>query len=93
MPITDYGMSALTREQSNHGAALKNWFKMMATSLSLSVFTMVLEVRTVIYAETMDYMNARMFAIDDIFLYSGLILAVGTVLCFFLKSNRNLQDK
>ncbi len=93
MPITDYGMSALTREQSNHGAALKNWFKMMATSLSLSVFTMVLEVRTVVYAETMDYMNARMFAIDDIFLYSGLILAVGTVLCFFLKSNRNLQDK
>ena len=93
MPITDYGMSALPREVSNHGSALINWFKMMANSLSLSVFTMVLGMRTNIYAQTMDRVNAQMYAIDDIFIYSGLILAVCVVLSFFLKSNRNLENK
>lgn len=92
MPITDYGMSALPRELSNHGAAIKNWCKMMATSLSLSVFTMVLEVRTVAYGKTMDAMNAQMYAIDDIFLYSGLILGFCLALSFLLKSNRNLEN-
>lgn len=93
MPITDYGMSALPRELSNHGSALINWFKMMANSLSLSVFTMVLGMRTVIYERKMDNLNAQMYAIDDIFIYSGLILAVCVVLSFFLKSDRNLENK
>ncbi len=93
MPITDYGMSALPRSLSNHGSALINWFKMMANSLSLSVFTMVLELRTEVYGQTMDIMNAQMYAIDDIFIYSGLILAVCVILSLFLKSNRNLENK
>ena len=91
MPITDYGMSALPRALSNHGSALINWFKMMANSLSLSVFTMILGMRTASYAQTMDSLNAQMLAIDDIFVYSGLILAVCVVLSFLLKSNRNLD--
>ncbi len=93
MPITDYGMSALPRELSNHGSALINWFKMMANSLSLSVFTMVLGMRTALYSQSMDGVIAQMKAIDDIFVYSGLILAVCVILSLFLKSNRNLQDK
>ena len=92
MPLTDYGMSALPRELSNHGSALLNWFKMMANSLSLSVFTMLLELRTDAYGETMDLMNAQMLAIDDIFLSSGLILGFCFVLSLLLKSNRNLEN-
>ena len=93
MPITDYGMSALPRELSNHGSALINWFKMMANSLSLSVFTMVLGMRTAFYSQSMDDVLAQMKAIDDIFVYSGLILAVCVILSLFLKSNRNLENK
>ena len=93
MPITDYGMSALPRNLSNHASALINWFKMMANSLSLSVFTMVLGIRTAAYTQQMDSINAQLLAIDDIFLYSGLILAVCVVLSFFLRANRNLENE
>ena len=93
MPITDYGMSALPRNLSNHASALINWFKMMANSLSLSVFTMVLGIRTAAYAQQMDSINAQLLAIDDMFLYSGLILAVCVVLSFFLRANRNLENE
>ena len=52
---------------------------------------MILGMRTASYAQTMDSLNAQMLAIDDIFVYSGLILAVCVVLSFLLKSNRNLD--
>ena len=65
----------------------------MANSLSLSVFTMVLGIRTAAYAQQMDSINAQLLAIDDIFLYSGLILAVCVVLSFFLRANRNLENE
>ena len=42
MPITDYGMSSIDRALSGHGSSLINWFKMMSTSLSLSIFTVIL---------------------------------------------------
>lgn len=90
MPITDYGMSSISRELSGHGSSLINWFKMMSTSLSLSIFTMVLSMRTTIYLKDMNLKEAQMCAIDDVFLYSAFILffCLGTSL--FLKSNKNL---
>lgn len=91
MPITDYGMSALSREVSGHGTSLINWFKMMATSLSLSIFTMVLNLRIAHYSETMDMMHAQMNAIGDVFLYSGMILLFNVAMTLSLKSNRNLE--
>lgn len=93
MPLTDYGMSALPKELSGHGSALLNWFKSMITSFSLSVFTMIFSLRVMHYNETMDYALAQMKGIDDLFLYSGLIIAVSIVLCLLLKSNQNLRDK
>ena len=91
MPVTDYGMSALKREQSGHGTSLINWFKMMATSLSLSVFTLVLNLRIAHYAETTDMINAQMMGIGDVFFYSGLILLFNVLMTLTLKSNRNLK--
>ncbi len=91
MPVTDYGMSSLSRELSGHGTSLINWFKMMATSLSLSIFTMILNLRIEHYSETMDIMNAQMTAIGDVFLYSGLILLFNVAMTLTLKSNRNLD--
>ncbi len=90
MPITDYGMSALSRELSGHGTSLINWFKMMATSLSLSIFTMVLNLRIVYYSQTMSHAQAQMAGIDDVFLYSGLILFACAIMSLALQSNRNL---
>jgi len=53
----------------------------------------VLGIRTATYAQQMDSINAQLLAIDDIFLYSGLILAVCVVLSFFLRANRNLENE
>ena len=90
MPITDYGMSSLNREEAGHGTSLINWFKMMATSLSLSVFTMVMNMRVEYYSETMNRMTAQMKGIDDVFFYSGLILLFNVVMTLTLKNGRNL---
>lgn len=91
MPITDYGMSSLERELSGHGSSLINWFKMMATSLSLSIFTMILNLRIAHYSRTMDAVTAQMSGIDDVFFYSSIILFICVALSLFLKSNRNLS--
>ena len=91
MPITDYGMSSLSREEAGHGTSIINWFKMMATSLSLSIFTMVLNLRIAHYGETMDLMNAQMHGICDVFFYSGLILVFNIVMTLTLKNRRNLR--
>jgi hypothetical protein len=91
MPITDYGMSSLSREEAGHGTSIINWFKMMATSLSLSIFTMVLNLRVAHYGETMDLMNAQMQGICDVFFYSGLILVFNIVMTLTLKNRRNLR--
>lgn len=90
MPITDYGMSSIARELSGHGSSLINWFKMMSTSLSLSIFTMILSLRVNVHATTMDARSAQMCAIDDVFLYSALILFFCAGLSLLLKSNKNL---
>lgn len=90
MPITDYGMSAIGREMSGHGSSLINWFKMMSTSLSLSVFTMVLSMRIAVHSAGNDLIHAQMYAIDDVFLYSALILFFCAAMAMLLKSGKNL---
>ena len=89
MPVMDYGMSAISREMSGHGSSLINWFKMMSTSLSLSVFTMILDLRIAHYGETMGLMEAQMYGIDDVFLYSSIILFFCVAVSLTLKSNQN----
>lgn len=90
MPITDYGMSSIDRALSGHGSSLINWFKMMSTSLSLSIFTMILSMRVSFYSQTMDNLSAQMAAIGDVFLYSSLILFLCAAISLLLKSNKNL---
>jgi EmrB/QacA subfamily drug resistance transporter len=90
MPITDYGMSAIDRALSGHGSSLINWFKMMATSLSLSIFTMILSIRVSVHSQSMDNLTAQMCGIDDVFLYSSLILFFCVFISLLLKSKQNL---
>lgn len=90
MPITDYGMSSISRELSGHGSSLINWFKMMSTSLSLSIFTMILSMRITFYSQSMDILHAQMHAINDVFLYSSIILFFCVAISLTLKPNQNL---
>lgn len=85
MPITDYGMKFIPPETAGHGSSLLNWCKMMATSLSLSIFTMVLGMRTSYYQQTMPGALGQLMGINDVFIYSGLLLFAATLLAFFLK--------
>lgn len=90
LPLTDYGMSAIGRNLSGHGSSLLNWCKMMSTSLSLSVFTMVLSMRTAYHRQTHGAAEAQLLGIDDVFVYSAIILAMAFVLGLRLVSNKNL---
>lgn len=85
MPITDTGMKSLPSQMAGHGSAFLNWCKMMATSLSLSIFTMVLGVRTAHYQQTMPLVEGQLMGINDVFIYSGMLLFAATILAFFLK--------
>lgn len=89
MPLTDYGMSAIHRDLSSHGSALINWCKMMATSLSLSIFTMVLNLRIANYAATQPLMKAQMHGIDDVFLYSSIIMIIALLSTLRLERHQN----
>lgn len=92
MPITDYGMSSISRDLSGHGSSLINWFKMMSTSLSLSIFTMILSMRIMFYSRSLDFLHAQMHAIDDVFLYSSIILFFCVAISLTIKSNQNLRN-
>jgi len=62
---------------------------MMSTTLSLSVFTMILDLHIAHYGETMGLMEAQMYGIDDVFLYSSIILFFCVAVSLTLKSNQN----
>lgn len=75
MPITDHGMCALTGEQTDDGATLINWTKLMATSLSLSAFTLVYTIVVQHAVVRGDY--PEISGISAVFLCSGILLLLG----------------
>lgn len=89
MPIMDVGMKSIPKEITGHGSSLINWCKMMATSLSLSIFTMVLGVRTTHYQTYLPMVEGQLMGINDVFIYSGILLFVATVLGIFVSKGNH----
>lgn len=89
MPIMDVGMESIPKAITGHGSSLINWCKMMATSLSLSIFTMVLGMRTAHYQTYLPAAEGQLMGINDVFIYSGLLLFVATVLGAFLSKGNH----
>lgn len=85
MPITDFGMRSLPEELTGHGSSFLNWCKMIATSMSLCIFTLILSSRTISYAVIHEPLQAELMAINDVFGYSTLLMLVAVLLGLKLK--------
>ena len=85
MPVTDHGMRALPKELQDDGSTLINWLKLMASSLSFSVFTMVYTMVSSNVAVAGNEIDAMVRGVDMVFFSSGTILAFGLILTAMLK--------
>lgn len=86
MPITDHGMRVLPPQQTDDGATLINWIKLMASSLSLSVFTMVYTmVVNNAMAKGANEILAEVQGVDAVFISSGILLIIGLFIGMTLK--------
>lgn len=85
MPVTDHGMRALPKELQDDGSTLINWLKLMASSLSLSVFTMVYTMVSSNVAGAGSAVNAMVKGVDWVFVSSAIMLAVGLLITAALK--------
>lgn len=85
MPVTDHGMRALPKELQDDGSTLINWLKLMASSLSLSVFTMVYTMVASDVATAGSAVDAMVRGVDWVFLSSGTMLAMGLIITAMLK--------
>ena len=92
--INNYAMSAVPQSLAGHGSALIGWTRQLITTLSLSVFTSILNLREMIYlngqfaqelgaAEQMRQIQCT--AINDITFYSWIILLVCLPMAFLFK--------
>lgn len=82
MPITDHGMRELPPDQTSDGSTLVNWVKLMSTSLTLAVFTMVYSV-SVQHAAASGAAAPEVAGVDVVFVSSGIVLCVGLLLAAF----------
>ncbi len=85
MPITDHGMRELSSEKSDDGSTLINWSKLMMTSFSLSIFTLLYEVVVAKYEMTASSIEAMVHGVDIIFLTSGIACILGMLLSLKMK--------
>ncbi len=94
MPITDHGMRTLPKEHTDDGATLINWLKLMASSLSLSVFTMVYSmVVNAKVAQGAPMIIAQVDGINAVFIGSGILLVLGMLIGIFLKKEPLTSNK
>ena len=87
-------MSAVPQSLAGHGSALIGWTRQLITTLSLSVFTSVLNLREMIYLNeqlaqelgTVEQMRQiQCTAINDITFYSWIILLICLPMAFLFK--------
>lgn len=86
MPITDHGMRELSSEKSDDGSTLINWSKLIMTSFSLSIFTLLYEIVVAKYEMTVSSIEAMVHGVDIIFLTSGIACILGMLLSLKLKT-------
>lgn len=85
MPLTDHGMRELPREQSDYGSALLNWIKLMATSFTLSFFTLIYESVVQYYEPITNATEAMVRGVDVLFLVTAFCFLVALIVCLKLK--------
>lgn len=92
--INNYAMSAVPPALAGHGSALMGWTRQLITTLSLSVFTSILNLREMIYLDQQmavelgaveQLRQVQCTAINDITFYSWIVLMLCVPMAFLFK--------
>ena len=88
MPITTWGMNALSNELVNHGTSVNNTFRQVAGSLGTAIIVSASTIATNMSSRTMTPTQASIFGIDVAFALAGALCLVGFVMVVALVKNK-----
>ena len=88
MPITTWGMNALSNELVNHGTSVNNTFRQVAGSLGTAIIVSASTIATNASAPAMGEQAASFFGIDVAFAVAGVLCLIGFVMVVALVKNR-----
>ena len=88
MPITTWGMDALSNELVNHGTSVNNTFRQVAGSLGTAIIVSASTIATNASAPAMGEQAASFFGIDVAFAVAGVLCLIGFVMVVALVKNR-----
>ena len=88
MPITTWGMNALSNELVNHGTSVNNTFRQVAGSLGTAIIVSASTIATNASARVMTPTQASIFGIDVAFALAGVLCLIGFVMVVALVKNK-----
>ena len=88
MPITTWGMNALSNDLVNHGTSVNNTFRQVAGSLGTAIIVSASTIATNASAPAMGEQAASFFGIDVAFAVAGVLCLIGFVMVVALVKNR-----
>ena len=88
MPITTWGMNALSNDLVNHGTSVNNTFRQVAGSLGTAIIVSASTIATNMGTPAMGEQAASFFGIDVAFAVAGVLCLIGFVMVVALVKNR-----
>lgn len=92
MPISTWGMNALTNDLVNHGTSVQNTFRQVAGSLGTAILVSASTIATDMAAPTTDAVHAGVFGINVAFALATLLCLIGFIMVVALVRNRPEEE-
>ncbi|AIQ12606.1 MDR family MFS transporter [Paenibacillus durus] len=100
MPVTNAGMSAISKEYTGHASSVTNWVRQATGALAIAIFSSLLAARSVTHLKELtgggaagsSLLKAQGMAmgVQDVFLAATLIGVIAIPLTFLLKSRKGV---
>lgn len=88
MPITTWGMNALSNELMNHGTSVNNTLRQVAGSLGTAIIVSVSTIATNVSQSTLGQPAANFFGIDAAFAVSALLCLIAFIMVAVLVKDK-----
>ena len=88
MPITTWGMNALSNELMNHGTSVNNTLRQVAGSLGTAIIVSVSTIATNLSQSTLGQPAANFFGIDAAFAVSALLCLIAFIMVAVLVKDK-----
>ena len=88
MPITTWGMNALSNELMNHGTSVNNTLRQVAGSLGTAIIVSVSTIATNLSQPTLGQTGANFFGIDAAFGVSALLCLIAFIMVIALVKDK-----